>query len=60
MAGIKKLVPSKISKSIIIADTRSAGNANRANSVATKMPHTVNGSLIIVRPRQRYCKTVTT
>jgi len=50
MAGIKKLVPNKWSKAIMIADTNSAGNANNPRMVATKIPHTERGILIKVMP----------
>ena len=57
---MKKLVASKRSNSIITPATKSAGKANRARIVATKMPHTVNGMRIRVIPRVRACNTVTT
>ena len=60
MAGIKKLVPSKVSNSIMMAATSNAGNANRPSTVATNMPQIDSGRRIMVSPRQRYCSTVTT
>ena len=60
IAGIKKLVPSNTSSAIMIALTKSAGKANSARMVATKMPHTVSGMRISVMPRVRACRMVTT
>ena len=60
IAGMKKLVPSSLSKLIITAPTNKAGKANRARMVATNMPHTVSGRRISVMPRVRACSTVTT
>ncbi len=57
---MKKLVPSTRSNNIITHATNNAGKASRAITVAVKMPQTVRGSLIIVMPRVRPCKTVTT
>ena len=53
MAGIKKLVPSKLSSVIMIQETISAGKANKAKIVAVKIPHTVSGMRINVIPRVR-------
>ena len=58
MVGIKKLVPSTLSKLIINAPTKSAGKANIAKTVAVKIPQTVRGILINVIPLVRACKTV--
>ena len=44
----------------MIALTNSAGKAKSANMVAMKMPQTVKGKRIMVMPRVRACKTVTT
>ena len=60
MAGMKKLVCSNLSNSIMMPLTKSAGNASSASTVAMKMPHTVSGMRIIVMPRVRACKTVVT
>jgi hypothetical protein len=60
MEGMKKLVPSSRSKSIITAPTNRAGKARSARTVAVKMPHTVRGILMSVMPRARPCSTVTT
>ena len=48
------------SNNSITAATNSAGKANSANTVATKMPHTVSGILISVMPRVLACRIVTT
>ena len=58
IVGIKKLVPSILSKLIINEPTSSAGKANIAKTVAVKMPQTVKGILINVIPLVRACKTV--
>ena len=60
MAGMKKLVPSSRSNSIITQATNSAGKASSAMTVAVKMPQTVSGMRISVMPRVRPCSTVTT
>ena len=60
MAGMKKLVPSNTSSDIIIALTKSAGNANSASTVATNIPHTVKGMRMRVMPRVLACRIVTT
>ena len=60
MAGMKKLVPSRLSRPIIMALTSRAGNASKPRIVAMKMPHTDSGMRISVMPRQRACSTVVT
>ena len=60
IAGMKKLVPSRLSSPIMIALTSSAGKASSARIVAMKMPQTDNGMRISVMPRHRACSTVTT
>ena len=57
---MKKLVPSRLSRVIMMADTNKAGKASRPRTVAMKMPHTDSGMRIIVMPRQRACSTVVT
>jgi hypothetical protein len=59
-AGMKKLVPARLSRVIMTADTNKAGKARRPNTVAVKMPHTDSGMRIMVMPRQRACSTVVT
>jgi len=58
MAGMKKLVPTNLSSSIMTALTKRAGNANRPRMVAIIMPQTVNGIRISVMPRVRACRIV--
>ena len=60
MAGMKKLVPIRLSRIIMTQLTNSAGKASRASTVAMKMPQTVSGRRISVMPRVRACSTVTT
>ena len=60
IAGMKKLVISVLSKIIMIALTRSAGNASSPRIVAIKIPQTDSGIRISVMPRQRACNTVVT
>ena len=52
-AGIKKLVSKILSNNIITALTNNAGKANKAKTVAVKIPHTVKGILIRVMPLVR-------
>jgi hypothetical protein len=59
-AGTKKLVPSVLSSSIMMADTNSAGNASSARMVAMRMPHTESGMRSSVMPRVRACSVVVT
>ena len=58
MAGMKKLVPIRLSSSIITALTNSAGNASRPSTVAAKMPQMDSGMRISVMPRVRACRMV--
>ena len=58
IAGMKKLVPSKLSSVIIKHPTNKAGNANIARTVAVKIPQIVKGNLIKVMPLALNCKTV--
>ena len=57
---MKKLVPIRRSRIIMMAATSNAGNASRPKMVATKMPHTESGMRMSVMPRQRACSTVVT
>ena len=60
IVGIKKLVPSTLSKVIMIELTNRAGKANKANTVAVKIPQIVKGILIKVIPLVLACKIVIT
>ncbi|MNS95541.1 hypothetical protein D3C72_1298080 [compost metagenome] len=60
IAGMKKLVPSRRSNSIMMALTNSAGKASRARIEAMKMPQTESGMRNRVMPWVRACSTVVT
>ena len=57
---MKKLVCNNLSNANITVPTKRAGKANKASTVAMKMPHTVSGMRNSVMPRVRACSTVTT